>query len=134
MRNAIANINPRPYSEDYDRYLIPWNVLDYLNSNSLTVSVRNSKLKNYFEEDYVIFDKYRNQERRADLKDYIDAIEELKKPSWFDAAKKATEIRKKRNLVHAKLYIDNKDISKETCNEVISYLEYVINTRWRVKG
>ena len=90
--------------------------------------------KNYFDEDYVVFDKYRNQERRADLKDYIDAIEELKKPSWFDAAKKATEIRKKRNLVHAKLYIDNKDISKETCNEVISYLEYVINTRWRVKG
>ncbi len=90
--------------------------------------------KNYFEVDYVIFDKYRNQDRRADLKDYIDAIEELKKPSWFDAAKKATEIRKKRNLVHAKLYIDNKDISKETCNEVISYLEYVINTRWRVKG
>ena len=90
--------------------------------------------KNYFEEDYVILDKYRNQERRADLKDYIDAIQELKKPSWFDAAKKATEIRKKRNLVHAKLYIDNKDISKETCNEIISYLEYVINTRWSLKG
>ena len=50
---SLFNINPRPYSEDYDRYLIPWNVLDYLNSNSLTVSVRNSKLKNYFEEDVI---------------------------------------------------------------------------------
>lgn len=103
-----------------EAFLIDW--LSEINGN------------NYFEEDYVVFDKYRNQERRADLKDYIDAIQELKKPSWFDAAKKATEIRKKRNLVHAKLYIDNKDVSKETCNEVISYLEYVINTRWRLKG
>ena len=103
-----------------EAFLIDW--LSEINGN------------NYFEEDYVVFDKYRNQERRADLKDYIDAIQELKKPSWYDAAKKATEIRKKRNLVHTKLYIDNKDISKETCNEVISYLEYVINTRWRLKG
>ncbi|MBR0099826.1 MAG: hypothetical protein IJP90_08940 [Treponema sp.] len=90
--------------------------------------------RNYFEEDYQIFDKYRNQERRADLKDYIDAIQELKKPSWFDAARKATEIRKKRNLIHAKLYINDDDISKETCTQVIDYLEYVINTRWRLKG
>ena len=50
---SIFNINPRPYSEDFDRYLIPWNVLDYLNSNSLTVSVRNSKLKKLFEEDLI---------------------------------------------------------------------------------
>lgn len=85
---------------------------------------------NYFEEDYMVFDKYRRKERRAGLKDYIEAIEELKKPDWYEAASKATEIRKKRNLVHAKLYIDDKDISKETCTEVIDYLEYVINTRW----
>lgn len=86
---------------------------------------------NYFEEDYLIYDKYRKSYRRADLKDYISTIEDLKKPNWFDAAKKATEIRKKRNLVHAKLYINDDDISRETCTEVISYLEYVINTRWK---
>lgn len=86
---------------------------------------------NYFEEDFMVFDKYRQRYRRADLKDYISAIEDLKKPSWFDAAKKATEIRKKRNLVHAKLYINDDDISRETCTEVIDYLEYVINTRWK---
>lgn len=49
--NSLLNVNPRPYSEDYDRYLIPNVVLDYLNSNSLTLSVRNSKLQKYFEED-----------------------------------------------------------------------------------
>ena len=53
---SVFNINPRPYSEDYDRYLIPWNVLDYLNSGSLTVSVRNTKLKAIFEGDVIWLD------------------------------------------------------------------------------
>lgn len=86
---------------------------------------------NYFEEDYLVFDSYRQRYRRADLKDYISVIAELKKPNWFEAAKKATEIRKKRNLVHAKLYINDNDISRETCTEVINFLEAVINTRWQ---
>lgn len=87
--------------------------------------------KNYFEEDFMVFDKYRNRYRRADLVDYINAINELEKPNWMEAADKATVIRKKRNLVHAKLYINDADISKETCTQVIDYLEYVINTRWK---
>ena len=87
--------------------------------------------KNYFEEDFMVFDKYRNRYRRADLIDYINTINELEKPNWIDAADKATTIRKKRNLVHAKLYINDNDISKETCTQVIDYLEYVINTRWK---
>lgn len=50
---SLLNINPRPFSEDYDRYLIPSFVLDSLNSNSLTVSVRNTKLEPYFKEDVI---------------------------------------------------------------------------------
>ena len=50
MNNSLLNIDPRPYSEDFDRYLIPSVVLDYLNSNSLTLSVKNSKLQKNFEE------------------------------------------------------------------------------------
>ena len=53
---SLFNINQRPYTEDFDRYLIPWNVLDYLNSNSITVSVKNSKLKKYFDEDIIWMD------------------------------------------------------------------------------
>ena len=48
--HSIMNINPRPYSEDYDRYLIPVNMLDYLSSNSITVSVKNNKLQPLFED------------------------------------------------------------------------------------
>ena len=83
------------------------------------------------EEDYLVFDSYRQRYRRADLKDYISIIAELKKPNWFEAAQKANEIRKKRNLVHAKLYINDNDISRETCTEVINFLEAVIYTRWQ---
>ena len=48
---SLFNINSRPYSEDYDRYLIPYNTLDYLNSKSLTVSVRNNILQKVFKDD-----------------------------------------------------------------------------------
>lgn len=48
--HSLLNINPRPYSEDYDRYLIPVNMIDYLSSNSITVSVKNSKLQPYFDD------------------------------------------------------------------------------------
>ena len=48
---SLFNINSRPYSEDYDRYLIPYNTLDYLNSSSLTVSVRNKILQKIFKDD-----------------------------------------------------------------------------------
>ena len=51
--HSLVNVNPRPYSEDYDRYLIPVNMIDYLGSNSLTLSVKNSKLQNYFSDDVI---------------------------------------------------------------------------------
>ena len=48
---AIANINPRPFSEDLDRFSIPSKTIEYLTSGSITISVRNSKLKPYFDEE-----------------------------------------------------------------------------------
>ena len=53
---SLLNINPCPYSEDYDRYLIPCNVINYLNSNVLAVSVKNSKLQKYFSDDAIWLD------------------------------------------------------------------------------
>lgn len=51
--HSLINVNPRPYSEDLDRYLIPVNMIDYLGSNSITVSVKNSKLQPYFQDDCI---------------------------------------------------------------------------------
>lgn len=45
---AIANINPRPFSEDLDRFSIPSKTLEYLASGRPTISVRNTILQQDF--------------------------------------------------------------------------------------
>ena len=88
---------------------------------------------NYFEKDFIVTDKD-GKEHSADLFDYINHIEFLNKPSWFDEANKAHEIRKKRNLVHAKLCIESAEINEETCRKVIRYLEDVLSTRSSIQN
>ena len=51
--NALINIDPRPFSEDLDRFAIPSGVLEYINSGNATISVKNSKLKKYFPENVI---------------------------------------------------------------------------------
>ena len=50
---SLVNINPCPYSEDYDRYLIPDSLVDYLSADSILVSVRNRHFKKYFDSDAI---------------------------------------------------------------------------------
>lgn len=93
---SIANINPRPYSEDYDRYLIPNNTMDYLGSNSITISVRNSKLKQKFADSVIWLDSsekedllnginkalsFSKEEREQIIKKTKDTANELYSPS-----------------------------------------------------
>jgi len=82
----------------------------------------------YFSTDYIIT-KPDGTTKRAELIDYIEAIKEIKKPDWMDEADKAHEIRQKRNCVHAKLFINERDINKHTCEKVIRYLKEVLITR-----
>ena len=102
------------------------------------------KGEDYFEKQYMvkkqrldkknqpILDKYgRFQyfEKEAALVDYINEIKVLARPKWMKA-EEAHIIRKKRNLVHAKLCLsESKGINEETCKEVIQYLKEVIETR-----
>ena len=51
--HSIANVNPCPYSEDFDRYLVPDSLVDFLNSSSVLISVRNRHFKKNFEEDAI---------------------------------------------------------------------------------
>ena len=84
----------------------------------------------YFHTDLFVPDRFRSgRTKRADLIDYIDRIKELKRPKWYREAEKAHDIRKKRNLVHAKLCIDNDTINAETCLNVITYLKDVLKSR-----
>ena len=67
--------------------------------------------------------------RRADLIDYINEIKYLERPRWMKEADMAHQIRKKRNLVHAKLCIDTNEVNEETARMVIEYLDKVLRTR-----
>ncbi len=50
---AVANINPRPFSEDLDHFSIPSKTLEYSCSGAITISVKNSKLIKYFPQEIV---------------------------------------------------------------------------------
>ncbi|HHY29069.1 MAG TPA: hypothetical protein GX523_20435 [Desulfitobacterium dehalogenans] len=77
---------------------------------------------NYFETPY-------KDAKHDNLLSYINAVKELEAPKWVQEAQMAHDIRKKRNLVHAKLGIDSDEVNEETCKMVIEYLEKVIGTR-----
>ncbi|MFA6675628.1 MAG: glycosyltransferase [Bacilli bacterium] len=66
--HALANINPRPFSEDLDRFSIPSKTLEYLYSGRLTISVRNSILQKSFSEDAIWC-------KSSDKKDLLEGME-----------------------------------------------------------
>lgn len=51
--NAIACINPRPFSEDLDRYSIPSKTLEYMSMGRPVISVRNTKLMEKFPDEVI---------------------------------------------------------------------------------
>ena len=85
MNDSVLNIDPRPYSEDFDRYIIPNIVLDYLNSNSLTLSVKNRKLQSYFNDDAL----WINTGEKEDLVEGINNALEISKEKREAIIKKA---------------------------------------------
>lgn len=48
QNNAIANINPRPFNKDMDKYCIPSKVFEYAASNSVCISTYHSHLYKMF--------------------------------------------------------------------------------------
>lgn len=48
--HAVANINPRPYDEELERYSVPSKTLEYLSSGALTISARNNDLEKHFQD------------------------------------------------------------------------------------
>lgn len=52
-QNAIACINPRPFSEDLDRFSIPSKTLEYMSAGRPVISVKNTILQKVFEDDVI---------------------------------------------------------------------------------
>ena len=79
--HSLLNVNPLPFTEDFDRYYVPANLVDYFNSNSIVVSVRNRQFMKSFKDDAIwvedceIYDLLKglkaglslNKENRADM-------------------------------------------------------------------
>lgn len=96
---------------------------------------------NYFEEELMVSRTIKIDNKRekisvkAGLIDYIDKIRIIKKPDWVKQADEAHDIRKKRNLVHAKLCLNESDeINEATCRMVLNYLQDVLETRTRINS
>ena len=83
--HSIANVNPCPYSEDFDRYLVPDSLVDFLNSRSVLISVRNRHFKKNFEEDAI----WIKSNEVLDLLHGIKAVLNMKKEDRENMIKKA---------------------------------------------
>lgn len=51
--HSLLNVNPLPFTEDFDRYYVPANLVDFFNSNSIVVSVRNRQFMKSFKDDAI---------------------------------------------------------------------------------
>ena len=76
-QNALANINPRPFNEDLDRYSVPSKVLEYLRSGRPIISTNISALNDNFKNN-IIWIKSNNE------KDIIKALNKVYEMSEED--------------------------------------------------
>ena len=53
QQNAVANINPRPFNEDLDRFTMPSKAMEYFNSTRPTITTKSSRLFKLFEQDAI---------------------------------------------------------------------------------
>ena len=88
--NSKLNVNPLPFSEDSDRYFVPPNLVDYFNSNSVVLSVRNRRFKKYFENDAIwVESDETTKELENNLLEGIKAGLSLSKENRAEMIKKA---------------------------------------------
>ena len=67
---ALACINPRPFSEDLDRFSIPSKTLEYMSSGRPVISVRNSILMEKFPKEII----WANSSNVEDLKESLEKV------------------------------------------------------------
>lgn len=78
-KGAIANINPRPYSQDLDYFSIPSKTLEYLSSGRPCISVKNTKLQRIFKDEIIWIPSAEKDDITKALKDILDMSEKERK-------------------------------------------------------
>lgn len=79
-QHSIGNINPRPFSEDLDRYSIPSKTIEYLVSGSPTISVKNTKLAKIFLQEII----WARSDSPLDLKEALEKVATMSKETRHD--------------------------------------------------
>lgn len=96
--NALANVDPRPFSEDLDRFSIPTKTYEYMNSGVITITVRNSKLKKYFSDNLIWCKSGDTAELYEAIKKVLSLTEEERKEFGLLAKEKVQELYSQTNI------------------------------------
>ncbi len=91
-QKAVANINPRPYSEDLDRFSVPSKVLEYLNSGTIVVSSNCSRIKSNFNDEIIWINNGDEQDIYEGLKYVINLDDNKKKAIEQNAFNKVQKL------------------------------------------
>ncbi len=84
--NAIASINPRPFSEDLDRFSIPSKTLEYMSMGRPVISVRNTILMEKFPED-VIWAQSSNKKDLVEAMNKVLSLTEVERENMGEKTK-----------------------------------------------
>ena len=86
-KDAIACINPRPYSEDLDRFSIPSKTLEYMSMGRPVISVRNTILMDKFPNEVIWIDSANVTDIKNALRNVL-AMDEKQRSLLGEEAKK----------------------------------------------
>ena len=89
---AFANVNPRPYSQDLDRFSIPSKTIEYFTSGKLTISAQSTILNKAFSGACIWCGYAKEEEIAAALNKAINMDEEKRTEMGLKAKKKALEL------------------------------------------
>ena len=84
-RKSLAMINPRPFSEDLDRFSIPSKTLEYMSAGRPVISVKNTILKEKFPNEIIWVDSYEVHDLEAGLKQVLAMSEKERTKLGNDA-------------------------------------------------
>ena len=110
-QNALCTVNPRPFSEDLDRFSIPSKTLEYMAMGRPVISVRNSILMNKFPKEIIWIN-------RASSNEIKEALEKVLNMSETEREKFGKEAK---NRVLALYSIES--IGKNIQNFLLSFLK-----------
>lgn len=90
--NALANINPRPYSQDLDKFSIPSKTIEYYTSGKVTISAQSTILDKQFNNCTVWCGYAKEDELLSAMQKVLKMDEEKRIAMGQEAKKKAQEL------------------------------------------